>query len=56
MCDPAGRVVAQAPAGEEFVLLCDLDLGQVASSHARGLFLGDRRPELYSAWLTGPSD
>ena len=56
VCDPAGRVVAQAPAGEEFVLLCDLDLGQVASSHARRLFLGDRRPELYPAWLTGPSD
>jgi N-carbamoylputrescine amidase len=52
VCDPAGRVVARAPALEEAILYADLDLGEVARSHARRLFLRDRRPELYPGWLT----
>lgn len=52
VCDPAGRVVARAPALEEAILFADLDLAEVESSHARRLFLRDRRPELYSGWLT----
>jgi len=51
VCDPAGRVIAQAAEGSEEVLLCDLDLQQVPASHARRLFLRDRRPELYAEWL-----
>ncbi len=51
VCDPAGRVVARAPASEEFILLADLDLALVDESHARTLFLRDRRPELYADWL-----
>ncbi len=47
--DPAGRVVARAPRGEDHVLVADLDLGDVARSHARRLFLRDRRPEIVPA-------
>ena len=51
VCDPAGRVVGRAPALEESILYTDLDLNEVDSSHARELFLRDRRPELYAQWL-----
>ncbi len=51
VCDPAGTVVARAGSGTEEILICDLDLGAVATSPARRLFLRDRRPELYPAWL-----
>lgn len=51
VCDPAGVVIARAPAEEEHLLMADLDLDQVESSHARELFLRDRRPELYAGWL-----
>ena len=51
VCDPAGRVIARAGEGTEEILLCDLDLDRVAGSHARKLFLRDRRPELYGPWL-----
>ena len=52
VCDPGGVVVARAGADSEETLLCDLDLEQVNSSHARRLFLRDRRADLYSRWLT----
>ena len=51
VCDPAGRIIARAGRGTEEILVCDLDLAQVGSSHARRLFLRDRRPELYGEWL-----
>ncbi len=54
VCDPAGRVVARAPRLEEAILYVDLDLAEVASSHARRLFLPDRRPDLYAAWVGKP--
>ncbi|MFQ5652838.1 MAG: nitrilase-related carbon-nitrogen hydrolase [bacterium] len=50
VCDPAGTVVAQAGGAEE-ILFADLDLDEVEKSHARRLFLRDRRPELYGDWL-----
>ncbi len=46
VCDPSGRVVARAPRGVDHVLVADLDLAEVAASHARRLFLRDRRPEI----------
>ena len=49
---PDGTVVARAPAGQDHILLCDLDLASTAQCHARRLFLKDRRPELYGPWLT----
>ncbi len=51
VCDPAGNVIALAGEGTEEILLCDLDLTQVTRSHARRLFLRDRRSELYLDWL-----
>ena len=52
VCAPDGRVVARAPQGEDHVLFTDIDLSEVAASHARKLFLRDRRPELYADWLS----
>ncbi|MCU0304492.1 MAG: carbon-nitrogen hydrolase family protein [Thermoanaerobaculales bacterium] len=56
VCAPDGRVVARAAGGVEELLIADLDLGEVARSHARRLFLRDRRPELYAAWLGRDAD
>lgn len=51
VCAPDGRVVARAPRSEDHILFADIDLAEVAESHARRLFLRDRRPELYAHWL-----
>jgi len=51
VCAPDGRVVARAAPGREEILYADLDLAEVERSHARRLFLRDRRPELYPSWL-----
>jgi len=51
VCDPAGRVLARAGFGTEEILTCEIDLGEVERSHARRMFLRDRRPELYADWL-----
>jgi len=51
VCDPQGRVIARAPAGEGYILYADCDLAAVANSPARRLFLRDRRPELVPALL-----
>lgn len=51
VCGPDGVVCARAPKLEDHLLVADLDLGCVETSHARRLFLRDRRPELYAAWL-----
>jgi predicted amidohydrolase len=52
VCAPDGRVLARAPLGADHILYADIDLGEAASSHARKLFLRDRRPELYADWFT----
>jgi predicted amidohydrolase len=51
VCDPQGTVIARAGSKSEQTLFCDLDLETVSQSHAKKLFLPDRRPELYSQWL-----
>jgi N-carbamoylputrescine amidase len=51
VCAPDGSVVARAPRGADHVLLTDIDLAACGKSHARRLFLRDRRPELYPDWL-----
>ena len=51
ICNPAGEVIARAGTGTDEVLTCELDLGEIERSHARQLFLRDRRPELYADWL-----
>lgn len=52
VCDPAGRVIARAATGRDEILVCDLDLAEIERSHARTLFLRDRRPELYRDWFS----
>jgi N-carbamoylputrescine amidase len=51
VCGPGGCVVARAGQGTEEILYADVDLALVGRSHARRLFLRDRRPELYPGWL-----
>lgn len=51
VCDPSGRVIAKAAGGADEILYCDIDVADVARSHARRVFLRDRRPELYPDWL-----
>ena len=51
VCDPAGEVLSRAPASEDHILICDIDLRAADGSHARTLFLPDRRPKLYAKWL-----
>ena len=46
--DPMGNVVAQAPTTKPFILYTDIDFQRCEESHARQLFLRDRRPEIYS--------
>jgi N-carbamoylputrescine amidase len=52
VCDPSGKVIARAGQGTEEILYCDCDLRQIKESHAHRLFLFDRRPELYTKWLS----
>jgi len=51
VCDPSGNVIARAGKSSEEILYCDVDLAAAADSHARRLFLRDRRPELYGDWI-----
>lgn len=51
VCAPDGVVLARAPRLEDSVLVADIDLDQVASSHANRLFMQHRRPELYAQWF-----
>lgn len=51
VCDPAGRVIARAPAQGETVLFADLDYALLGESHARQLFYRDRRPDLVPGLL-----
>jgi predicted amidohydrolase len=47
---PDGRIIAQAPAMEDHILICEIDLDEVKRCHARKYFIPDRRAELYSGW------
>jgi len=53
ICNPAGYVMARAAEQKEEILFCNIDLTEVEKSHAKTLFLRDRREELYTDWLTG---
>ncbi|MBL1218039.1 MAG: carbon-nitrogen hydrolase family protein [Planctomycetes bacterium] len=54
VCDPGGNVIARAGTGTDEILTCDVDLTECAKSHARRIFMGDRRPEAYADWLARP--
>ncbi len=45
--DPHGRIIAQAPQGEDFILYADCDLSQIPQTPAKKHFLQDRRPDFY---------
>jgi N-carbamoylputrescine amidase len=51
VCNPAGIVIARAGQGTEEILYCEVDFAEVEKSHARRMFLADRRPELYADWV-----
>jgi N-carbamoylputrescine amidase len=51
VCAPDGEVIARAPAAQDVILYADVDLDEPSRSHARRLFLRDRRPELYAGWI-----
>jgi predicted amidohydrolase len=48
---PDGTILERAPELQEHLLLAEVDLEAGRRSHARQLFLRDRRPELYADWL-----
>ena len=47
--DPLGRVLVQAPRGEDYILYAECDLTKISESPAKKYFLHDRRPEFYKA-------
>jgi len=51
VCNPEGEVIARAGIGTEEILVCDVSLNECNKSHAKKLFLRDRRPELYTDWF-----
>ena len=51
VCGPDGRVIARAPAMQDTILYADVDLASTSRSHAKRLFLRDRRPSLYADWI-----
>jgi N-carbamoylputrescine amidase len=44
---PDGRILAQAPAGKDHILYCDIDLSEIEDSSARRFFLPSRLPDIY---------
>ena len=52
VCAPDGRVIARAAAGTDDDPLCRTWISrETGRSHARRLFLRDRRPDLYAGWI-----
>jgi predicted amidohydrolase len=52
VCAPDGTIVARAAQGTDEILYAEIDLAACDASHARRLFLQNRRPELYAEWFT----
>lgn len=51
VANPDGKIIARAGRLTEEILICEVDLSEVGNSHAKKLFLRDRRPELYRKWF-----
>jgi len=51
VCNPNGTIIAKAGKETEEILYCEVDLTEVRTSHAKKLFIKDRRPELYKEWF-----
>ena len=47
--DPFGRILAQAPREEDYVLYAECDLKKIAECPAKKYFLQDRRPDFYKS-------
>jgi predicted amidohydrolase len=45
--DPWGRILAQAPRGEDHILYAECDLNKIPKCPAKSHFFRDRRPDLY---------
>ena len=52
VCNPRGEVISRAGRQTEEILFAEINIEEVEASDARKLFLRDRRPELYSEWLS----
>jgi beta-ureidopropionase len=48
-CDPRGRILAEAPRDQDYVLVADLDLDLIEEVRSVWQFYRDRRPEAYGA-------
>ena len=48
-------MIARAKEGTDEILYADIDFTRNTESNARRLFLRDRRPELYGAWIKFPN-
>ena len=51
--DPAGKILARAPLGKEKLLLADCELSRIEELRQTRMFLRDRRPEKYRAFIVG---
>ncbi|MFC2157283.1 nitrilase-related carbon-nitrogen hydrolase [Acidobacteriota bacterium] len=54
--DPAGRVIAQAPQGEDAILYADCNLDVIPQSQAKKYFFPDRRPDIYKKFNDPKND
>jgi N-carbamoylputrescine amidase len=48
---PDGRILAQAPAGQDAILIYEIDLDEAKNSFAACHFMKDRRQEIYQKWF-----
>ena len=48
--DPCGKIITQAPRGEDGTLFADIDYALIEKSPAKQHFMKNRRPELYPLW------
>ncbi len=53
VASPDGTILARALPGAEHILIADVDLSATGRSHARRLFIPNRRPALYGNWIAG---
>jgi predicted amidohydrolase len=53
---PDGKIIAQAPQDQDFVLYADCDFGKIARSPAKRYFLPDRRPDFYKRFNLDQKD